>query len=129
MGAVYKAEDEKLKRTVALKFLTTAQVGDDDHKARFLHEARAAAALDHPNIRGIYEIDEVSGRLFMAMPLLEGDSLDKRIAEGPRPLREIAEIAIQTLAFALVAAPGPDHKAADRIAVARAGFSGGVAND
>ena len=96
MGAVYKAEDQKLKRTVALKFLTTALVGDDDHKARFLHEARAAAALEHPNICGIYEIDEASGRLFMAMPLLEGDSLDKRIGEGPRPLDEIADIAIQT---------------------------------
>ena len=96
MGEVFKAEDTKLRRMVALKFLNAAALSDEDSKARFLHEAQAAAALDHPNICGVYEIGEAQGRLFIAMPFLEGSSLDKRVAEGPRPISEILDIAIQT---------------------------------
>ena len=96
MGVVYKAEDTKLRRMVALKFLTAAALGDGDTKTRFLREAQAAAALDHPNICGVYEISEAQGHLFIAMPFLEGDSLDKRIAKGPRPISEVLDVAIQT---------------------------------
>ena len=96
MGEVFKAEDTKLRRMVALKFLNAAAISDGDSKTRFLHEAQAAAALDHPNICGVYEISEARGRLFIAMPFLEGASLDKRIAEGPRPIGEILDITIQT---------------------------------
>ena len=96
MGVVYKAEDTKLRRVVALKFLNAASLGDGETKTRFLHEAQAAAALDHPNICGVYEIREERGRLFIAMPFLAGGSLDTRIAEAPRPISEVLDIAIQT---------------------------------
>jgi serine/threonine protein kinase len=65
MGVVYKAEDTKLGRTVALKFLAAHLLSDPEHKARFLREAKAAAALDHPNIAAIHEIDEAEGRTFL----------------------------------------------------------------
>ena len=97
MGVVYPAEDAKLKRDVALKFLNASSLADTDVKGRFLREARAAAAIDHPNIFGVvHEIGEEAGRLFMAMPLLEGLSLYKRITEGPRPIEDILNISIQT---------------------------------
>ena len=96
MGVVYRAEDTRLRRTVALKFLSGTALATEDNKSRFLHEAQAAASLDHPNICGIFEIGEAEGRLFMAMPFIEGSGLDERIAEGPRPVIEILEIAIQT---------------------------------
>ena len=72
MGIVYKAEDLKLKRTVALKFLRSDVLEDEEHKARFLREAQAAAALDHPNIVPIYEVGEYSGEHFFSMKLVEG---------------------------------------------------------
>ena len=95
MGTVYKAEDSQLKRTVAIKVLPAEQFRDEEFKARFLHEAQAAAALDHPNICGIYEIDEVGGRLFMALPFLDGEGLDRRIELGPRPINEVLRISVQ----------------------------------
>jgi serine/threonine protein kinase/Tol biopolymer transport system component len=95
MGVVYRAEDTRLRRSVALKFLSAPTLAGEDSKARFLHEAQAAASLDHPNICGIFEIGEAEGRLFMAMPFIEGSGLDKRIAEGPRPVTEVLEVAIQ----------------------------------
>jgi serine/threonine protein kinase len=67
MGVVYKGEDLKLGRAVALKFLRADVLESEDTKARFLHEARAAAVLDHPNICTVYEIDEAEGRTFLAM--------------------------------------------------------------
>ena len=95
MGQVYKAEDTRLKRSVALKFLAPNQLRDEELKARFLHEAQAAASLDHPNICGVYEIDQVGDRLFMAMPFLEGEGLDKLIERGPLPIPDLLEISIQ----------------------------------
>ena len=96
MGVVYKAEDTKLERTVALKFLAAHLVGDDEGRERFLREAKAAAALDHNNICTVYEIDEVEGKTFIAMAFIEGPSLKDKIAERPLKLDEALDLAIQT---------------------------------
>ncbi len=104
MGVVYKAEDTKLERPVALKFLAAHAIEDPEHKARFLREAKAAARLDHQNICPIYEIDEVDGQTFLAMAYLEGQTLKDKIAERPLKLDEALDIAIQT-AQGLKAAP------------------------
>jgi len=104
MGVVYRARDTRLGRDVALKFLPPHLSLDEEIKQRFVHEARAASALDHPNICTIHEIDETGdGRLFIAMTLYEGRTLQERIADGPLPVDEALEIAIQA-ADALVAA-------------------------
>ena len=95
MGIVYKAEDTKLRRTVALKFLPAAMALDPQAKKRFLREAQAAAILDHPNICPVHEVDEAEGEMFMAMAFIEGRSLKERIAEGPLPLIEALGIAVQ----------------------------------
>ena len=96
MGTVYRAEDTKLKRAVALKFLRTDALGSDEHKERFLREAQAAAALDHPNICTVYEIDEDRGQTFIAMALLEGQTVRDKIRSRPLKLDEALDIAIQT---------------------------------
>ena len=75
MGVVYKARDEKLRRDVALKVLPPELVGDEERRARFLREARAAAAINHPNIATIHEVDEADGVIFIAMELVEGKTL------------------------------------------------------
>src|SRR6185503_15795491 len=81
MGEVYKAEDTRLKRAVALKFLPRALTLDRDAKERLVHEAQAASALDHPNICTVYEIGEADdGRIFLAMAYYEGETLKERIA-------------------------------------------------
>jgi TolB-like protein/lipoprotein NlpI len=95
MGVVYKAEDSKLRRTVALKFLPAAAALDPDAKKRFLREAQAAAALDHPNICPLYEIDEAGDGMFLTMAFVEGRSLKDRIAEGRLPLVEALAVAAQ----------------------------------
>ncbi|MGB2908570.1 MAG: protein kinase, partial [Candidatus Aminicenantaceae bacterium] len=77
MGVVYKAEDSKLRRTVALKFLPQELTRDPEAKRRFIQEAQAAAALDHPHICTVYEIDEADGRIFIAMAFVSGQSLKK----------------------------------------------------
>ena len=91
MGVVYKAEDTKLQRIVALKFLSPQALGTEDEKARFVREARAAAALNHPNICTIYEIDDVDDQMFIAMEYVEGKTVQETIAGqgtgGPSPLR------------------------------------------
>ncbi|UCF79178.1 MAG: protein kinase [Candidatus Eiseniibacteriota bacterium] len=95
MGVVYKALDAKLKRTVALKFLTPQALGSEDERIRFIHEAQAAAALNHPNICTIYEIDEADGQTFISMECVEGQSLKERISSGPLTLDEAITIATQ----------------------------------
>ena len=95
MGVVYKAQDLKLDRPVALKFLPPHLLGNEDVRKRFEREAKAAAALQHPNICPVYEIDEVDGRMFIAMAFLEGEELTKRIEAGPLSLERLLDIAIQ----------------------------------
>jgi len=95
MGIVFKAEDAKLRRTVALKFLPAGISVDPHAKMRFLREAQAAAALDHPNICPVYEVDEAGGEMFLTMAFIEGKSLKERIEEGPLPLIEVQSIASQ----------------------------------
>ena len=96
MGVVYKAEDTKLKRFVALKFLRSDVLEDEEHRERFLREAQAAAALDHPNICTVYEIDEVEGKTFISMAFIEGQTVKDKIAERPLKLEEALDIAVQT---------------------------------
>ena len=95
MGVVYKADDTKLKRTVALKFLPPHSTGNEEEKARFLHEAQAAAALDHPNICTIHEINESDEQTFIAMTYIEGKSLQQLITTGPLQIGDILNYAIQ----------------------------------
>ncbi len=95
MGEVYRAYDTKLGRTVALKFLTSYMSGDAQAKARFLHEAHAAAVLDHPNVGAIHEVGEADGHLYIAMTLYEGETLREKIARGPLPLDEALDYAVQ----------------------------------
>ena len=95
MGVVYKAQDLKLQRPVALKFLPSSLLGSEEAKARFLREARAAAALQHPNICTVYEIDEADGQTFIAMACLEGDELTKSIEKGPLSMERLLDVAIQ----------------------------------
>jgi eukaryotic-like serine/threonine-protein kinase len=95
MGVVYRARDTRLERDVALKFLPPHLGLDPRAKSRFMVEARAAAALDHPNICTVHEIGEAGdGRLFIAMACYDGRVLKDRIAEGPLPPEEAVEIAI-----------------------------------
>jgi serine/threonine-protein kinase len=96
MGVVYKAQDTKLKRTVALKFLPHELTHISEVKDRFMREAQAAAALDHPHICTVYEFDETEEKTFISMAYIEGQSLQKKIESGPLELYEALRIAIQT---------------------------------
>ncbi|MGO9564220.1 MAG: protein kinase domain-containing protein [Candidatus Korobacteraceae bacterium] len=95
MGVVYEAEDTRLGRHVALKFLPRELEQDPNALERFKQEARAASALNHPNICTIYAIEECEGQHFIAMELLEGHSLDDTIDGHPLPLDKILDIGIQ----------------------------------
>jgi serine/threonine protein kinase/tetratricopeptide (TPR) repeat protein len=95
MGVVYKAEDTKLKRNVALKLLPTS-ISNVAARRRFIHEAQAASSLDHPNICSIHEIDETpDGRMFIVMPCYEGETLQAKIERGLLEVEEMVSIAIQ----------------------------------
>jgi len=95
MGVVYKAQDTKLKRTVALKFLPQELTHISEVKDRFMREAQAAAALDHPHICTVYEFDETEEKTFISMAYIEGQSLKKKIESGPFEIYEALRIAIQ----------------------------------
>jgi eukaryotic-like serine/threonine-protein kinase len=95
MGVVYKAHDTELDRTVALKFLPSYLTTDANEKERFYHEARAASALNHPNVTTIYEIKEHEGRLFLAMECVEGKTLKKLVEQDPLPIKRVLDLAIQ----------------------------------
>ena len=92
MGTVYLAEDTKLQRRVALKFLATDLARSPEASARLVREARAASALDHPHIGTIYEIGEADGQPFIAMAYYEGETLATRLARGPLPNAEVARL-------------------------------------
>ena len=95
MGVVYRAEDTRLERTVALKFLSAHLLQSSEARERFVHEAKAAAALDHPNICTVYEIDEAEGQTYLSMAFLEGQTLQQKIADRPLKLEQALDTAIQ----------------------------------
>ena len=98
MGVVYKAEDLKLKRSVALKFLPPHLMDSPELKERFLVEAQAAAALNHPNICTIYEVGEDEARPYIAMEFVDGETLKDRLRQGPLKASDALAIAGQVAA-------------------------------
>jgi serine/threonine protein kinase len=98
MGVVYRAHDTKLDRDVALKFLPHSLAGDPVERERFFHEARAAAALTHPNIAVVYEFGEHDGRIFISMEYVEGRTMKALAASGPLPMNDVLDLAIQVCA-------------------------------
>ncbi len=105
MGQVFRAQDTKLGREVAIKVLPEAVVQDPERLARFEREAKVLASLNHPNIGAIYGLEEADGKPFLILELVEGDTLQERIAQGPLPIKEALDIARQ-IATALEAANG-----------------------
>jgi eukaryotic-like serine/threonine-protein kinase len=95
MGVVYKAQDTKLHRIVAIKALAPELVGDDKARTRFLREARAASAIDHPNICTVYDIQDVEGLFFFVMPYVEGKTLKRYVNGRPLPLDQAMDFSLQ----------------------------------
>jgi len=97
MGVVYKSEDTRLQRFAALKFLPPEVAHDPQMRDRFLREARAASALNHPNICTIYQVDDDNDHIFIAMEFLDGLTLREQVEQGPLPLDRLLDIATQVL--------------------------------
>src|SRR6266851_1941807 len=95
MGEVYKAEDQKLGRAVAIKLLPAGAAQDDTARARLVREARSASALNHPNIVTIHSIDEAEGRTFIVMEFVEGQTLAALIQQGALPFPKLLDLSIQ----------------------------------
>jgi serine/threonine protein kinase len=93
MGEVYRARDSKLKRDVAIKVLPDEFSLDADRVSRFQREAELLASLNHPNIAGIYDLQEAQGLWFLVLELVEGETLADRLRRGPIPVEEALEIA------------------------------------
>ena len=93
MGEVYRARDIKLKREVAIKILPDEFSRDPERVSRFQREAEVLASLNHPNIAGIYDLQETTGIRFLVLELVEGETLAERIRRGPVPVAEAVEIA------------------------------------
>jgi serine/threonine protein kinase len=114
MGEVYRASDEKLGREVAIKVLPADVAGDADRLARLEREARAVAALSHPNILSVHELGCHEGTAYLVTELLEGETLRERLSGGPLPLRKVTEYAAQVargLPPHAVQLPTPDSSA------------------
>src|SRR6516225_7756248 len=92
MGEVYRARDLKLKREVAIKILPEEFARDGDRVGRFQREAEVLASLNHPNIAGIYDLQEANGSRYLVLELVEGETLADRIARGPIPVNEALAI-------------------------------------
>src|SRR5262245_28725392 len=95
MGEVYRAHDTRLKRDVAIKALPQEFSRDPERVARFQREAEVLASLNHPNIAGIYELEESGASRFLVLELIEGETLAEKVARGPIPVREALRIATQ----------------------------------
>src|SRR5271154_1547000 len=95
MGEVYRAHDSRLNRTVAIKVLPPSFSADRDRLQRFAQEARAAAALNHPNILSIFDIGEEQGAPYVVSELLEGETLRERLRNGPLPIRRVVDYSLQ----------------------------------
>ena len=94
MGVVYKADDTRLNRPVALKFLPPDSLNEQDRK-RLVNEAQSAAQIRHPNVCPIYDVEEVDGQSFIVMAWLEGETLQRKLARGPLPIATAVDLAIQ----------------------------------
>jgi tetratricopeptide (TPR) repeat protein len=98
MGVVYRAEDERLRRSVAVKVISKLFLRDPSASSRFLREARAASAVNHPNLCTVYDVGEANGRSFLVMELLEGETIQKQIdTRGPLPFPEVISLALEIL--------------------------------
>ncbi len=95
MGVAYRAFDEQLQRDVAIKVLPASSFRDETARARLLREARSAAALNHPNICTVYEVGESDGQAYIAMELIEGQTLSSRLVSGRLPVNDIARFGVQ----------------------------------
>src|SRR5262249_8390340 len=95
MGEVYAAEDERLRREVAIKFISPAKTADENARRRFEREAQAASALNHPNICTIFEVSEHEGQLFLVMEFLDGQDLRQVCAAGPAEISSLLKWSVE----------------------------------